>query len=93
MSRSDEVRARQQAGGPVSEVDARNAAVLYLAELKVHDDHTWQQVGPCVYCVDCNKRLFQGTIGKSHEKVLTKSWDAARDPEKTKSMRERWRKA
>lgn len=27
-----------------------------------HEGHTWEQVGLCVYCVDCEVRLYQGTV-------------------------------
>jgi hypothetical protein len=58
-----------------------------------HDQHTWMQIGRCVYCVDCNKRLYQGTIPQSHEKVKAprRAWTA--DPSATRKMRDRWGKA
>jgi hypothetical protein len=56
-----------------------------------HDQHTWMQIGRCVYSVDCNKRLYQGTIPESHEKVKTpRRWDEAADPAATRKMREHW---
>jgi hypothetical protein len=59
-----------------------------------HDQHFWTQIGRCVYCADCNKRLYQGTIPDSHEKVQApRRWDEARDPAATRTMRERWGKA
>lgn len=27
-----------------------------------HNDHNRKQVGACVYCVDCNLRLYQGRL-------------------------------
>lgn len=56
-------------------------------------DHAWEQVGRCVYCTDCKRRLYQGTIPSSHTNVTrraARSWDAARDPAATQAMRDRW---
>jgi len=25
-------------------------------------NHTWYEVKPCVYCKECNVRLYQGTV-------------------------------
>lgn len=33
-----------------------------MAEINAHDTHKRKQVGSCVYCVDCDKRLYQGTL-------------------------------
>lgn len=39
----------------------------FAALVEAHRDHTWKQVGPCVYCISCADaigrpvRLFQGT--------------------------------
>lgn len=30
-----------------------------------HVDHEWKLVKPCVYCVPCNLRLYQGSIPKN----------------------------
>jgi hypothetical protein len=27
-----------------------------------HATHNKKQVGPCVYCIDCNERLYQGKL-------------------------------
>lgn len=32
------------------------------AETSAHAQHTWAQVGPCVYCADCDVRLYQGQL-------------------------------
>ena len=32
------------------------------ALLREHDDCTWQQVGPCVWCTDHGLRLYQGDL-------------------------------
>lgn len=63
-----------------------------LTRLEPHTDHIWQQIGRCVFCVDCDTRLYQGRIPPSHTKVRVRSyWDAA-DPKATTTMRERWGK-
>lgn len=36
----------------------------FLASLTAHDEHEQKQVGPCVYCVPCNVRLYQGKLNK-----------------------------
>jgi hypothetical protein len=64
------------------------------AQIKSHDDHTWTQIGRCVYCSDCNQRLYQGTIPATHTKVKALSrWVEASDPSATRKMRERWGKS
>lgn len=30
--------------------------------LEEHRPHKWEEIGPCVYCADCNVRLYQGTL-------------------------------
>lgn len=77
----------------MSHEDTVQAMGAYVEGLVACDGHTWEQVGRCVYCVDCNRRLFQGTVGSKHKKVRTRPWDAARDPEKTQTMRARWGKS
>ena len=27
-----------------------------------HEDHEWREVPPCVYCVPCGLRLYQGSL-------------------------------
>jgi hypothetical protein len=72
----------------------RQAAADYLNQLfGKHDAHVWTQIGRCVYCVDCNQRLYQGTIPPSHERVRTpQRWGDAANPAATQAMRERWGK-
>lgn len=31
----------------------------------VHGEHKWEQIGSCVYCADCNVRLFRGMLPTS----------------------------
>lgn len=36
-----------------------------MAEIEAvtgHEPHRWEQVGACVYCTDCNVRLYQGDL-------------------------------
>ena len=72
----------------------RQAAADYLNQLfGRHDAHTWTQIGRCVYCADCNERLYQGTIPPSHARVKTpRRWDEPVNPAATRNMRERWNK-
>jgi hypothetical protein len=35
--------------------------------LAEHEDCRWEQVGPCVYCVDHNLRLYQGGLPESRD--------------------------
>jgi hypothetical protein len=30
--------------------------------LSTHVDHSWSQVGLCVYCADCGVRLYDGSL-------------------------------
>lgn len=34
----------------------------YVDDIARHRDHLLRQVGRCVYCDDCNERLYQGTL-------------------------------
>jgi hypothetical protein len=43
----------------------------FVKSLAKHDEHTWAKVGRCVYCVDCNTRLFNGDIPREHQNVGT----------------------
>lgn len=37
----------------------------FLGEIKnCQENHELEQIGGCVYCKTCNKRLYQGTIPK-----------------------------
>lgn len=55
-----------------------------------HEDHTWKQIGRCVYCHDCDMRLYQGRIPKDHTNVATAR--KQREPSTTTEMRARWNK-
>jgi heterodisulfide reductase subunit C len=43
---------------------AQRAVIIekLIEELQSHDEHERKQVGACVYCVTCNKRLYQGEL-------------------------------
>jgi hypothetical protein len=58
-----------------------------FTEIAGHDNHAWQQVGRCVYCHDCNQRLYQGKIPSDHTKVYRK---ASSTPKANRDMRTRW---
>jgi len=30
--------------------------------LEEHREHQWREIPPCVYCVDCDIRLYQGSL-------------------------------
>jgi hypothetical protein len=48
----------------------------WLATIKSHEPHEWQQVGPCVYCVPCNIRLYQGTLPEDKKPPCAEhDWD------------------
>jgi len=34
-----------------------------------HKDHIWVEVSPCIYCDDCNVRLYQGTLPDNQEEM------------------------
>jgi hypothetical protein len=59
-------------------------------EIAKHEDHTWEQVGRCVFCMDCHQRLYQGTIPPSHIKVRRRR--QGQSPKATQEMRARWGK-
>jgi hypothetical protein len=61
-----------------------------FAGIAKHDDHCWEQVGRCVYCVDCGQRLYQGRIPSDHTNVRTKRRVHDETPRATREMRERW---
>lgn len=44
---------------------ASDAFAAFEAVLKEHEDHEWTEIAPCVYCVPCNVRLYQGTLPES----------------------------
>lgn len=35
-----------------------------------HEDHTLRQIGRCVWCEDCRKRLFQGRLPEGHPGLI-----------------------
>lgn len=37
-------------------------------------DHEHEQVGRCVYCRQCGRRLYQGTVTPPDERAELKSW-------------------
>ena len=37
-------------------------ATVLTELLETHGEHRWEEVGPCVWCADCNVRLYQGTL-------------------------------
>lgn len=59
-------------------------------QIGVHQEHFWKQVGRCVYCSDCNVKLYQGSIPKTHTKVVAKQRFG--EPKETTEMRNRWGK-
>jgi hypothetical protein len=66
-----------------------NVLKAFEEKLEIHSDHTWKRIGRCVYCDDCNERLYQGRIPDDHKKVKVKSRN--RTPTATQEMRDRWR--
>lgn len=45
------------------EVEAgRRALEAFEARLAEHERHRWAQVGPCVWCDDCDVRLYNGQL-------------------------------
>ena len=38
--------------------------------IEQHRDHEWREVPPCVYCVPCDVRLFQGSIPAEKDPAL-----------------------
>lgn len=67
---------------------AKKAVEAMFAKIAKHDDHCWEQVGRCVYCVDCQQRLYQGTIPADHTNVKRRVRDST--PKATREMRARW---
>lgn len=60
--------------------DELRAAVAALVDMfGGHAGHTLSQVGPCVYCDDCDIRLYQGTLP-----------DKKRVPAPAKERHDRW---
>lgn len=56
--------------------------------LEIHEDHTWEQVGRCVYCADCAERLYQGYLPKERRQPRR----VPVEPKSTQEMRARWNK-
>jgi hypothetical protein len=74
-----------------AKLDATAAAAAVNAmfeEIARHEDHAWQQIGRCVYCMDCGERLYQGRIPASHANVKIRARGGS--PKATRDMRERW---
>jgi hypothetical protein len=70
---------------------AAQKALEALGQLMgAHEDHTWEQVGRCVYCADCSERLYQGRIPAQHTNV--KKGRTHTEPAATRKMREMWNK-
>ncbi len=40
----------------------KEVVAKFLEQLTAHDSHDKKQIGPCVYCVTCNERLYQGKL-------------------------------
>ena len=53
-----------------------------------HAPHKWKQVGRCVWCHDCNVRLYQGTLPADRREPKRQ----APEPRATTEMRARWGK-
>jgi hypothetical protein len=68
---------------------AEEAAQAINAMLDAHKDHEWVQVGPCVYCDDCNTRLFQGRLSGERKERASRP---VQTPKETRDMRARWGK-
>ena len=85
-SASERVRREQGEGRAMT---AEEAAAAINAMLDAHKDHEWVQVGPCVYCDDCNTRLFQGRLQGERKDRASRP---VRTPKETREMRARWGK-
>lgn len=85
-SASDRVRQQQAEGRTMT---AEEAAAAINAMLAAHADHEWVQVGPCVYCDDCNERLFQGRLAGGRKDRESRP---VQTPKETRDMRARWGK-
>jgi hypothetical protein len=46
----------------VSTPEAVAALERFGEFLADHEPHRWEKVGPCVWCADCNLRLYQGEL-------------------------------
>jgi hypothetical protein len=71
-------------------IDPDKILAAFEASLRAHDEHTWEQIGRCVYCADCQTRLYQGRIPTSHTQVRRRR--QGQEPKSTTAMRERWGK-
>jgi hypothetical protein len=72
----------------MDETQIRQALEAFDQQLALHEDHTWQQTGRCVYCADCGERLYQGYLPAERRKPKK----APPEPAATTEMRERWHK-
>jgi len=56
-----------------------------MTNLSSHADHTWSQHGRCVYCDDCDIRLYQGKLpARGDQKANAKSIDDILDATREK---------
>jgi hypothetical protein len=73
----------------VTDQDAtRKALESFNDTLEIHEAHTWEQVGRCVYCTDCGERLYQGYLPKDRRQPRR----TPAEPKSTQEMRARWGK-
>jgi hypothetical protein len=59
-------------------VDKAAIAGEMLKMVENHSGCRWEQVGPCVYCVDHHARLYQGTLPEDRRttpKCTEHEWD------------------
>lgn len=50
--------------------DAEIKAVAEQLPWVIHADHEWREVPPCVYCVPCGERLYQGSLPAEKDPAL-----------------------
>jgi hypothetical protein len=83
-------RIRRDQGDATSAAPTPEQAWAAVAEMVAeHAEHTWYQLGRCVYCRDCNRRLYQGTIPETHREVCSAPRRQA-DSGASARMRQRW---
>jgi hypothetical protein len=68
--------------------DVRRALESFNELLELHEAHTWKQVGRCVYCDDCQERLYQGRLPAERKPARR----PPPEPAATTEMRSRWNK-
>lgn len=69
-----------------NEAEAKAALEAFRAILAEHAEHPWEQIGRCVYCGPCRKRLFQGTFDPSKHETFVRP----KQKSPANQMRERW---